>query len=153
MKKKVILSLSCSLLFLAACSDHSSEEEEDSVNSYHYDTTLPYDESVLNLDSISSCLYDSTTLEAFFKNDSVFIESQDGKNSLIFQSYIYYSQNNIKSVGAYAFNDTLKLELIEKEKSPDTDLFCPVMVYTTLKGKIEAKYISTASGVYALGNK
>lgn len=67
-----------------------------------------------------------------------------------FQSYLYTSKDVIKSVGANVNGDTLKLALIEKVPTPKLELFCPVWVYTTVNGNINAKYISTASGVYTL---
>lgn len=89
-----------SLLMLAACFDDSDGVE--STYSYHYDTTLPYDETVLNLDSMSSWLTDSASLESFYKNDSAFIETQDGKEILVFQSQRNCTKDAIKSVGVYA---------------------------------------------------
>lgn len=149
--KNVIMSLSMVIFLLAACSDDSSSSSE--ILSYHYDTSYSYDETVMSLDSISNCLHDSLSLATFGSNDSAYVETEGEKNILVFQSFARSSRSNIKSVGAYALDDTLKLELIEKEKMPDVDLFCPIYVYTTVKGEINSKYISTASGVYVLGRK
>ncbi len=151
MKKVKYISLLIVLFLLAACSDDSSASSE--ILSYHYDTSYSYDEAVLSLDSLSECQYKPADVEAFDRNDSAFVETLGERVYLVFQSYIYVPRSNIKSVGAYALGDTLKLELIEKEKMLDAGLFCPIYVYTTVKGEINSKYISTASGVYVLGRK
>lgn len=152
MKKLFLGAIVPALAFtLIACSDDSSSSNE--ILHYHYDTSYSYDETVLSLDSLSECLHKSDAIDEFDGKDSAFIETSDKRTSLTFQAYIYVPRSNIKSVGAYALGDTLKLELIEKEKMPDADLFCPIYVYTTVKGEIDSRYISTASGVYALGKK
>lgn len=148
MKETKLLSLFSIVLLLTACSNNANDSI--SGNSFHYDTTLTYDETILSLDSISKCINDSAALNEFFKNDSFFTVNQNNKKLLNFQSYLYTSKKDIKSVGANVNGDTLKLALIEKAQTPMLELFCPVWVYTTVNGNINSKYISTASGVYTL---
>lgn len=66
---------------------------------------------------------------------------------------MYSFAENIKSIGVYSMGDTLKIELIEKEKTPNYSLDCPVWVYGTLNGNVAAKYIKTRSGIYPLKKK
>mgnify|MGYP007101876101 FL=1 len=72
---------------------------------------------------------------------------------IAFPSQIHSSKDNIKSIGVHSFGDTLKIELIEKEKTLDADICCLVWVYGTVNDKIDAKYIKTFTGVYPLGTK
>lgn len=72
---------------------------------------------------------------------------------MIFPSQIHSSRSNIKSIGVHSFGDTLKLELIEKEKTPNFDLYCPVWIYATLNDTLNGNYIKTFVGVYPLGRK
>lgn len=151
MKTTRLIILSIIALLHTACS--SSSNESDSGLSFHYDTSLSYEESVLSIDSISKCIIDSTKIEYVYKLDSIFIEQNKEKEIIAFPSQIHSFKDNIKSIGIHPLGDTLKVELIEKEKTPDTDLFCLVWVYSTLNEKISAKYIKTFTGVYPIGRK
>lgn len=137
-------------LFIACSenSDTSGIEER-----FHYDTSLSYDETTLSLDSISNCLNDSARIEQIYKFDSIFIELQKDREFIVFPSQVHSSIDNIKSIGIHPFGDTLKIELIEKEKTPEVDLCCLVWVYGTINGEIDVKYIKTFTGVYPLGKK
>ncbi|MBO4713763.1 MAG: hypothetical protein J5615_07740 [Fibrobacter sp.] len=57
----------------------------------------------------------------------------------------------MKSIGVYIHGDTLKVALIEKEKTPNFDIDCPVWIYGTLKSSIKGNYIETPFSVYPLG--
>ena len=143
--------LTTSLILFTACSEdtnNSGIEEQ-----FHYDVTLSYDATTLLIDSISDCLNDSAILERIYKYDTIFIESQIKKEIMIFPSQIHSSRSNIKSIGVHSFGDTLKLELIEKEKTPNFDLYCPVWIYATLNDTLNGNYIKTFVGVYPLGRK
>lgn len=144
--RNYIFMIVCSLFFLfIACSKNSSE-----TDFFHYDTSLSYNENLLVLDSISSCIDDEMEWERFFKQDSVFIKRQGDKEIIVFPSQLNTLRRTIKSIGINSFGDTLKIELIEKEKSPGLSLDCPVWVYGSLNGELDGKYIKTFTGVYLL---
>lgn len=151
MKKKLFFIFSISAVLNIACSDNSSESETGLT--YHYDTSIDYNEQTVLLDSISSCLNDSIRIESIYKFDTIFVERQQKKEMIAFPSQIHSSKDNIKSIGVHSFGDTLKIELIEKEKTLDADICCLVWVYGTVNDKIDAKYIKTFTGVYPLGGK
>ena len=66
-----------------ACSDDSSESE--TILSYHYDTSISYNENLLLLDSISTCLYDESVIESIYKYDTIFTKMKQGEKLLFFQ--------------------------------------------------------------------
>lgn len=145
---------------LGACSDNGATALEsgptykyNSTLAYKYGKVLDFDESVLSLDSISGCLTDSSEIEYVYKMDSVYVERKSEKEIIAFPSQIHSSVDSIKSIGVRVKGDTLRLELIEKDKTPKEQLYCPVWVYATLKGKIEGKFILTFTGVYPLVRK
>ncbi len=70
-------------------------------------------------------------------------------NAYVWEDYLSL-RRVVKSIGIHSFGDTLKIELIEKEKSPGLSLDCPVWVYGSLNGKLDGKYIKTFTGVYLL---
>lgn len=133
-----------------ACSDDSSESE--TILSYHYDTSISYNEKLLLLDSISNCLYDESIIESIYKYDTIFTKMKQGEK-LLFFSQVHSFKDNIKSIGTRSYGDTLEIELIEKDKTPTASLYCPVWVYSIINGEINAKYIKTFTGVYPLGKK
>ena len=151
MSKQKVFTISAIALFCTLILGCSSES--DSGEFYHYDTSLDYNEQILSLDSITNCIIDSTETEYHSSIDTIFISSDGKKNSFTFPTYLLCSKNNIKSIGVYAIKDTLKIELIENEKTPGVPLDCPVWVYSTPNGDINAKYILTRSGIYPLGKK
>lgn len=151
MFKYMHLFLLTAFFAVVACSDDSSSSNEDL--SYHYDTSLEYDKGVLALDSISNCIDGVDDVKLHDQVDSVFVESRGDDEVITFPSRISTTRDVINSVGVYVAGDTLKVALIESEKTPNYTLDCPIYVYTTVKGEINSKYISTASGVYALGKK
>lgn len=148
MSKYIFFSLIISL-FVSSCSD----DETDIDISYHYDTSISYDEKKLSLDSISDCIIDSAAIESVYNSDTIFIEKKNAVEVMTFPSQVHGSIANIKSIGVHSFGDTLKIELIEKEKTPEASLFCLVWVYGSVNEKISAKYIRTFTGVYPLGTK
>lgn len=105
------------------------------------------------LDSISSCIVDSAIIESVYTFDTIFIEKKNDIDVITIPSQVHSSIDNIKSIGVHPFGDTLKIELIEKEKIPEVNLFCVVWVYGSVNEKINAKYIKTFTGVYPLGTK
>lgn len=127
-----------------ACSKNSSD-----TDFFHYDTSLSYNENLLVLDSISACIDDEMEWERF-KQDSVFIKRQGDKEIIVFPSQLNTLRRVVKSIGIHSFGDTLKIELIEKEKSPGLSLDCPVWVYDSLNGELDGKYVKTFTGVYLL---
>ncbi len=94
-----------------ACSKNPSE-----TDFFHYDTSLSYNENLLVLDSISACIDDELEWKRFFKQDSVFIERQGDKEIIVLPSQLNTLRKVVKSIGIHSFGDTLKIELIEKEK-------------------------------------
>ena len=151
MKKIFFLVLATSISLFIACSDNSTSSEI--KERFHYDTSLSYDETTLSIDSISNCLNDSARIEQIYKFDSIYIEQKTEKETIAFPSQIHSSRSNIKSIGIHTFGDTLKIELIEKEKTPDIDLCCLVWIQATLNGTLKGNYIKTFTGVYPLGNR
>jgi len=149
MKNSLILALFC--LSFIACSEDSGESNMGYT--YHYDTSISYDEKKLLLDSISDCIIDSAAIESVYNSDTIFIEEKDGVEIVAFPSQVHSYIANIKSIGVHSFGDTLKIELIEKEKTLEASFFCLVWVYGTVNDKIDAKYIKTFTGVYPLGSK
>ena len=141
---KYIFFLLCILNIVACTNDDSSIE-----TSYHYDTSLDYDEKLIVLDSISNCINDPNDMEIFIKTDSVF--SNNEHISIPYQ--IYCSKENFNSIGVYTHGDTLKVALIEKEKTPNISLDCPVWVYGSLNSNLKGGYIETPFDVYPLGKK
>ena len=59
----------------------------------------------------------------------------------------------MKSIGTIIHGDTLKIVLIEKEKTPNFDIDCPVWIYGSLNGNLKGNYIETPFDVYPLGKK
>lgn len=149
MKNSLILALF--FLSFIACSEDS--DESNMGYTYHYDTSISYDEKKLSLDSISDCIIDSAAIESVYNSDTIFIEKKNAVEVMTFPSQVHSSIANIKSIGVHSFGDTLKIELIEKEKTPEASLFCLVWVYGSVNEKISAKYIKTFTGVYPLGSK
>lgn len=141
-----VFTIVCLFFFLfMACSKNSSD-----TDFFHYDTSLSYNENLLVLDSISACIDDELEWECFFKQDSVFIKRQGDKEIIVFPSQLNTLRRVVKSIGIHSFGDTLKIELIEKEKSPGLSLDCPVWVYGSLNGELDGKYVKTFTGVYLL---
>lgn len=141
-----VFTIVCLFFFLfMACSKNSSD-----TDFFHYDTSLSYNENLLVLDSISACIDDELEWERFFKQDSVFIKRQGDKEIIVFPSQLNTLRRVVKSIGIHSFGDTLKIELIEKEKSPGLSLDCPVWVYGSLNGELDGKYVKTFTGVYLL---
>lgn len=87
--------------------------------------------------------------ETFEKIDSIYI----GGNTISIPYQIYCDKDNMKSVGVYIHGDTLNIALIEKEKTPNFSIDCPVWIYGTLKSNIKGNYIETPFNVYPLGKK
>jgi len=145
MTNKIFILLMMIVFFIVACSMDGNPELM-----YHYDTSLSYDESILTLDSVSNCINSQKETEIHSKTDSLFIERQDDKDIIVFPFQIYCSKENIKSVGVYAFGDTLKLELIEKEKTPGSPLDCPVWAYSSVKENLDGKYVKIRNKIYPL---
>lgn len=134
-----------SLIFsFIACSG-----ESETILSYHYDTSISYNENLLLLDSISNCINDPFEMETFEKIDSIYIDG----NTISIPYQIYCDKDNMKSVGVYIHGDTLNIALIEKEKTPNFSIDCPVWIYGTLKSNIKGNYIETPFNVYPLGKK
>ncbi len=151
MKIKYFLFLATFSLSFICCGNNSRESSMEYF--YHYDTSLNYNEELFILDSISKCIFDFGELDLFEKKDSLFVEDCNSKKIIVFPSQMYSFAENIKSIGVYSMGDTLKIELIEKEKTPNYSLDCPVWVYGTLNGNVAAKYIKTRSGIYPLKKK
>lgn len=145
MNSKFLSILSVSLFLFVTC---SKETEESSEFTYHYNTSLDYNENLLSLDSISDCIVDPNELDYFEGKKSIDMERQDGKEALVFPTQLYTSKETIRSIGIHLSGDTLSIALIEKEKTPNYSLDCPVWVYASLNGKLDAGYIKTSSGVY-----
>ena len=61
-EKKLFFIFSISAVLNIACSDNSSESETGLT--YHYDTSIDFNEQTVLLDSISSCLNDSIRIES-----------------------------------------------------------------------------------------
>ncbi|MCL4102219.1 hypothetical protein [Fibrobacter sp. HC4] len=143
-----LLLLFAMIFAFVACSSGSSSDIEDV--SYNYDTSLDYNEELLVLDSISNCIRNAEMLDKIYTSDSIFIKQEKNGKKITFPSQIHSSIDNIKSIGVYEKGDTLKVELIEKEKTHQKQLLCPVFVYATIKGDIKEKYILTFTGLYPL---
>ena len=134
MNKITFLSLLVSCWLIAGCQNEWGDTE-----GFHYDTSLHYDESILLLDSISNC--SGNIADAFFV-DTLFIESVGGKKTLVFPAQIYTDKKIIRSIGIHPSGDTLIVGLIEKEKTPNYLLDCPVLVYSTVNKDLPGKYLS-----------
>ena len=147
MNSKFLFIFSMSIFLFVAC---SKEAEESSEFTYHYNTSLDYDNNLLSLDSISDCIANPNELDYFEGKKSIDIQRQDGKEILVFPTQIYTSKQTIQSIGIHLSGDTLSIALIEKEKTPNYSLDCPVWVYASLNGELDADYIKTSSGVYPL---
>lgn len=147
MNSKFLFIFSMSIFLFVAC---SKEAEESSEFTYHYNTSLDYDNNLLSLDSISDCIVNPNELDYFEGKKSIDIQRQDGKEILVFPTQIYTSKQTIQSIGIHLSGDTLSIALIEKEKTPNYSLDCPVWVYASLNGELDADYIKTSSGVYPL---
>jgi len=147
MNSKFLFIFSMSIFLFVAC---SKEAEESSEFTYHYNTSLDYDNNLLYLDSISDCIVNPNELDYFEGKKSIDIQRQDGKEILVFPTQIYTSKQTIQSIGIHLSGDTLSIALIEKEKTPNYSLDCPVWVYASLNGELDADYIKTSSGVYPL---
>lgn len=145
MSSKFLFILSISIFLFVAC---SKEAEGSSEFTYHYNTSLDYDENLLSLDSISDCIEDPNELDYFEGKNSIDMKRQDGKETLVFPTQLYTSKEAIQSIGIHLSDDTLSVALIEKEKTPNYSLDCPVWVYASLNGELDAGYIKTSSGVY-----
>jgi len=148
---KYLITLALFFFPFIACSEDS--DESNMGYTYHYDTSISYDEKSLLLDSISDCIIDSTAIESVYNSDTIFIEKKNGVEVMAFPSQVHSYIANIKSIGVHSFGDILKIELIENEKTPEVNLCCLVWVYGTVNEKIDAKYIKTFTGVYPLGRK
>ena len=133
---KIFLSSTAFLWF--GCDNGSTDDGL----SFKYDTSINYDENFFALDSISDCAKTQVDVEEIESQDTVFIENDNGQNRIFFPTQIYYSKDNVKSIGVHINEDTLTVALIEKEKTPNISLDCPVRVYATqindadLNGKI-----------------
>ena len=147
MNSKFLFIFSMSIFLFVAC---SKEAEESSEFTYHYNTSLDYDNNLLSLDSISDCIANPNELDYFEGKKSIDIQRQGGKEILVFPTQIYTSKQTIQSIGIHLSGDTLSIALIEKEKTPNYSLDCPVWVYASLNGELDADYIKTSSGVYPL---
>ena len=111
-------------------------------------SVIRYDEDFVTLDSISDCILDEQEIDKHYSSDTAFVEEKNGKNVIVFPSQRSYSKKYIKSIGAFVKGDTLQLDLLDKEKPPSTELFCPFKVYGTLNKPFNGKFVSTRSGVY-----
>ena len=88
-------------------------------------------------------------MATFEKIDSIYTN----KNFISIPYQIYCAKDNMKSIGTIIHGDTLKIVLIEKEKTPNFDIDCPVWIYGSLNGNLKGNYIETPFDVYPLGKK
>jgi len=109
-------------------------------------TETVYNETLLQLDSLSPCANTEQEMDRIENVDSLFIVSENGKVSFVFPSQISWSRDSIKSIGVESKGDTLRVKLLLKENTPIMPLDCPVWVYATVKGTIDEHYAITDVG-------
>lgn len=141
--KKISICLIPFLLLFSACSSNPDE-------STTRDSQITLDENLILLDSISQCLSDTNEISEHSKIDTVRLTQRNNTLSLVFPSEIYCSRENIKSIGVSIQDDTISVELIQKESKTNAKLDCPVWVYSTLNRDLKGKYLQTRTNVYAL---
>ena len=140
---KLSICIMLSLLLFSACSS-------DLDGSITNESQTSRDENLLLLDSISRCLSDVSEISEHSKIDTVYLKQRNNVQSLVFPSEIYCSRENIKSIGIAIQNDTINVELIQKESKANAKLDCPVWVYSTLNGDLKGKFIQTRTRTYVL---
>ena len=105
-----------------------------------------YNETLLQLDSLSPCANTEQDMDSIYNADSLFIVSKDGKTSFVFPAQISWSRDSIESIGVESRGDTLVAKLLIKENTPAMPLDCPLWVYSTVKGTIDEHYAITPVG-------
>ena len=105
-----------------------------------------YNETLLQLDSISPCAITEQEMDSMYNADSLFIVSENGKASFVFPSQISWSRDSIKSIGVESRGDTLRVKLLLKGNTPIMPLDCPVWVYSSVTGRIDEHYVVTDVG-------
>jgi hypothetical protein len=113
--------------------------------STNHSSEVAYNEQLLQLDSLSPCATNDQ-LDSIENVDTLFIVSKDGKTSFVFPAQISWSRDSIKSIGVESRGDTLVAELLIRENTLVVPLDCPVWVYSTVKGSIDAHYAITPVG-------
>ena len=126
-----------SAMFVCSCSDEASTNRS---------TENVYNETLLQLDSLSPCAMTEQEMDSIYNADSLFIVSENGKASFVFPSQISWSRDSIKSIGVENRGDTLRVILLLKENTPPLLLDCQVWVYSTVKGTIDEHYAVTDVG-------
>jgi len=137
--------LACPVLVYTSLKGELEEKYLAAMGAY---SIIRYDEDFVTLDSISDCILDEQEIDKHYSSDSAFVEEKNGKNVIVFPSQLDYPRKYVKSIGAFIKGDTLQLDLLDKEKPPETPLFCPIKVYGTLNKPFNGKFVSTRSGVY-----
>ena len=126
-----------SAIIVCSCSDEASTNRS---------TENVYNETLLQLDSLSPCANTEQDMDSIYNADSLFIVSKDGKTSFVFPAQLSWSRDSIKSIGVESRDDTLSIELLLKENTPPLLLDCQVWVYSTVKGTIDEHYAVTDVG-------
>ena len=139
------VSLDCPVLVYTSLKGELEEKYLAAMGAY---SIIRYDEAFVTLDSISDCILDEQEIDKHYSSDSAFVEEKNGKNVIVFPSQLDYPRKYVKSIGAFIKGDTLQLDFLDKEKPPETPLFCPIKVYGTLNKPFNGKFVSTRSGVY-----
>lgn len=137
--------LACPVLVYTSLKRELEENYLAAMGAY---SIIRYDENFVTLDSISDCILDEQEINKHYSSDTAFVEEKNGKNVIVFPSQLDYPRKYVKSIGAFIKGDTLQLDLLDKEKPPETPLFCPIKVYGTLNKPFNGKFVSTRSGVY-----
>ena len=145
-KKRFTMKIKSAIFFAAtlfsvmatySCSDDASTNRS---------TENVYNETLLQLDSLSPCANTEQDMDSIYNADSLFIVSENGKASFVFPSQISWSRDSIKSIGVESRGDTLSIELLLKKNTPPLKLDCQVWVYSTVKGTIDEHYAVTDVG-------
>ena len=126
-----------SAIIVCSCSDEASTNRS---------SETVYNETLLQLDSLSPCANTEQDMDSIYNADSLFIVSENGKASFVFPSQISWSRDSIKSIGVENRGDTLRVILLLKENTPPLLLDCQVWVYSTVKGTIDEHYAVTDVG-------
>lgn len=114
--------------------------------STNHSSEVAYNETLLQLDSLSPCANTEQDMDSIYNADSLFIVSENGKASFVFPSQISWSRDSIKSIGVENRGDTLRVILLLKENTPPLLLDCQVWVYSTVKGTVDEHYAVTDVG-------
>ena len=108
-----------SAIIVCSCSDDASTNRS---------AENVYNETLLQLDSLSPCAMTELEMDSIYNTDSLFIVSENGKVSFVFPAQLSWSQDSIKSIGVESRGDTLSIELLLKKNTPPLKLDCQVWV-------------------------